>query len=395
MNAERVAVELGDRRYSVLVGRGLLADLGAEVRSVVDERASRAFLVVDAGVPEQHIQTLRDSLVGEGFSVSSETIAPTEQVKSISTYERVLGAVAMSGHGRVDPIIGVGGGIVCDIAGFVAASYRRSVPAIQCPTTLLSMVDASVGGKTGVNLEIDDGKLLKNLVGAFHQPKLVCADASVLSSLEPRQMRAGLAECVKHAHICSSVGHAPLAGWMDERIDEIARFDPETIDELIARNVALKASVVAGDEFEDPNAPAGGRMLLNFGHTFGHAIETIEGVVPRGDGVERIRCGLVSGLLHGEAVALGMLAACRCSASMGRCSEDIAESLTKTLDAIGLPTHAGNLPETGEIVERMRHDKKAMGATLRVILPTDRGICEIVEDATIEAIALGIDSIRI
>lgn len=390
MSAERVAVELGERRYSVLVGRGLLSALGAEVRSVVDSRASRAFLVVDAGVPEQHIQTLRDSLEGAGFTVSSETIAPTEQVKTIATYERVLGAVAKSGLARVDPVIGVGGGIVCDIAGFVAASYRRAVPAVLCPTTLLSMVDASVGGKTGVNLAIEHGGLLKNIVGAFHQPRLVCADASVLSSLDPRQTRAGLAECIKHAHICGSVGHEALASWMSAHMEQIARFDPETIDALIARNVALKASVVAGDEFEDPNAPVGGRMLLNFGHTFGHAIETIEGLVPKGAGVETN----FSGLLHGEAVALGMLAACRCSAAMGLCSAELSESLSKTLDLIGLPTHVGNLPKTGEIVTRMGHDKKAMGATLRVILPTGNGTCEIVEDATSSAIAAGIDSIR-
>lgn len=390
MSVERVAVELGRRRYSVLVGRGTLAGLGQDIRSVVDKRSTRAFLVVDAGVPEHHINALSASLADAGFEVACESIAPTETVKSISTYERVLCAVASSGHGRVDPIVGVGGGIVCDIAGFVAASYRRGVPIVQCPTTLLAMVDASVGGKTGVNLAIEGGGLLKNLVGAFHQPKLVCADASVLSSLDPRQMRAGLAECIKHAHICATVGHPDLGVWMDEHLEQVAAFDAQAIDALIAKNVALKATVVAGDEFEDPNAPAGGRMLLNFGHTFGHAIETIDGLVPRGGGVD----GLHTGLLHGEAVGLGMLAASRCAESMGLCSSTIGAALARALDTAGLPTHAANLPKTGEIVARMGHDKKAMGSTLRVILPTGTGRCSIVEDATARAIADGIDSIR-
>ncbi|MCA9304095.1 MAG: 3-dehydroquinate synthase [Phycisphaerales bacterium] len=390
MNAERVGVELGERSYSVLVGRGMLAGLGQEVRSVVDARSSRAFLVVDSGVPSSQIDALSGSLADAGFVVSSVSIEPTERVKSIATYERVLCAVASSGHGRVDPVIGVGGGIVCDIAGFVASSYRRGVPIVQCPTTLLAMVDASVGGKTGVNLAIEGGGLLKNLVGAFHQPRLVCADAAVLSSLEPRQMRAGLAECVKHAHICATVGHPDLGGWMKEHLDGIARFDGGPLDELIARNVALKASVVAGDEFEDPGAPAGGRMLLNFGHTFGHAIETIDGVVPVG------RCydGSVVGLLHGEAVGLGMLAACRCAENLGLCDPSIGERLKATLDTLGLPARAANLPGTGEIIARMGHDKKAMGSTLRVILPTGEGRCAIVEDAAPGAIAAGIDSIR-
>jgi len=390
MSAERIAVELGERRYSVLVRRGILTGLGDEIRPVVDARSQRAFLVVDTGVPEHHIRALSGSLIDAGFAVTAESITPTEQEKTIATYQRVLGAVAASGHGRVDPVIGVGGGIVCDIAGFVAASYRRGVPVIQCPTTLLSMVDASVGGKTGVNLALEGGGLLKNLVGAFHQPRLVCADASVLASLDARQMRAGIAECIKHAHICTGVGHPGLGGWISDSLEAIAAFDAGAIDGLIARNVALKAKVVAGDELEDPNAPAGGRMLLNFGHTFGHGIETIDGLVPIG----ALFDGSVPGLLHGEAVGLGMLAACRCAESMGLCSPEIGETLERTLGTIGLPTRVAHLPETGEIIARMGHDKKAMGSTLRVILPTGAGVCTIVEDATAEAIGAGIDSIR-
>ncbi len=387
MNAESVRVELGDRGYEVMVGARVLGGVVEKIRSVVDRRASRAFVVVDSGVPARHVDALVASLGDAGLVATVETLTPSEADKSIETFTSLMQRIAATGHARVDPVVAIGGGIVCDIAGYVAASYRRGVPVVQCPTTLLAMVDASVGGKTGVNLALSGGGLMKNLVGAFHQPSLVCADVLVLESLSARHRRSGLAECIKHGHICRTVGHDDLGDWMHEHLDAICSYDTATMVELVARNVALKASVVARDEHESPDAVDGGRMLLNFGHTFGHAIETIAGVSPTDDPGD-------APLHHGEAVGLGMVAACRCSEFMGLCTPAIGDSLVEVLGAAGLPSRVSGLPSTGEIIERMGHDKKAIGSMVRVILPVGEGECRIVDDAPVEALGAGIDAIR-
>jgi 3-dehydroquinate synthase len=309
----------------------------------------------------------------------------------LSTYQKHLAQIAATGHSRVDPVIALGGGIVGDLAGFVAASYRRGVPVIQCPTTLLSMVDASVGGKTGFNLEVvtEDGRrgLLKNLVGAFWQPSGVIADIDVLDSLEARQRRSGLSECVKHGFISAGLGHDGLLDWMIEHFDSIARFDPAIIAELVQRNVSLKASVVALDEREDTSKP-GGRMLLNFGHTFGHAIETIAHLSPDPSNPS------LAPLHHGEAIALGMVAACRASEIQLGTDSSIGDELCRMLTRAGLPTRVAGLPSNTELVERMSHDKKATGDTIRVIYPSRRGVCQVVQGASGGSISAGFDSIR-
>ena len=394
MSWQTVDVNLPGREYEVRVGAGTLGSVASSVRSIVGEKASRAFLVVDTGVPEKFSQSLNADLEAQGFSVCISRITPSEKTKSIETYHRLLVEIAATGHTRVDPVIALGGGVVGDIAGFVAASYQRGVPVIQCPTTLLSMVDASVGGKTGVNLLSSDGHgqptIYKNLIGAFHQPRLVVADMEVLDSLDVRYRRSGLAECVKHGMICQTIGdgHEGLMGWMNDHLDEIRLFEGKVIEDLVARNVALKATVVMGDEHESTDAKAGGRMLLNFGHTFGHAIETIEGLSPD------VNDQGLSPLHHGEAVALGMVSACRCSIALGRCDESVVDELETMLDAIGLPTRVAGLPTTDEVRERMMRDKKTAGGSLRVILPVGRGQCVIVNDPDPAAVSAGIDSIR-
>ncbi len=395
MSVRVVEVNLPRRTYEVRVGCGALGGVALTARSIAGAQASRVFLVIDTGVPEAFGQQLRDELELQGLSVCVARVTPSEKIKSIETYHRLLVEMASTGHTRVDPVIALGGGVVGDLAGFVAASYQRGVAMIQCPTTLLSMVDASVGGKTGMNLVVEDDlgepTLLKNLVGAFHQPRLVVADMAVLASLDPRHRRAGLAECVKHGMICAGIGddaHAGLMDWMIEEIEGIQSFDDSTIEELVARNVALKASVVAVDEHESIDAKAEGRMLLNFGHTFGHAIETIEGVSPDADDLS------LAPLHHGEAVSLGMVAACHSAESMGLCDGSVGAELVSMLEAIGLPTRVGGLPTSDEILERMRRDKKTAGDSLRVILPVGRGKCEIVDGPEERCIAVGIDAIR-
>lgn len=394
MSVRTVDVDLPGRAYSVRVGSGALGSVAASARSIGGAKASRVYLVVDTGVPERFSSVLTDELESQGFSVCVARVTPSEKIKSIETYQRLLVEIAATGHTRVDPVIALGGGVVGDLAGFVAASYQRGVAVIQCPTTLLAMVDASVGGKTGFNLtvpnEAGEATIYKNLVGAFHQPGLVVADMDVLESLDARYRRAGLAECVKHGMICSTIGsgHEGLMDWMIEHLDGIRSFEFSTIEELVARNVAIKAGVVVSDEHESTEGKAGGRMLLNFGHTFGHAIETIEGLSPESDDP-----GLAP-LHHGEAVSLGMVAACHCSVAEGLCDESEVNELENVLETIGLPTRVSGLPATGEIIERMMRDKKTAGGVLRVILPVGRGKCAIVDRCSEGAIVAGIDSIR-
>ena len=394
MNVRTVDVNLPGREYQVRVGAGALIGLGTDTRTIVGDKASRVFLVVDTGVPSRFADSLIVELEAQGFAVKVAKVTPSEKIKSIETYHRLLIEIAATGHTRVDPVIALGGGVVGDLAGFVAASYQRGVPIIQCPTTLLAMVDASVGGKTGFNLVVpnDSGEptIYKNLVGAFHQPSLVVADMAVLDSLEARYRRAGIAECVKHGMICKTIGsgHENLMDWMVEHLDGVRSFDVATIEELVARNVAIKATVVMGDEHESTDAKAGGRMLLNFGHTFGHAIETIDGLSP-----DAGNPGL-SPLHHGEAVALGMVAACHCSVAAGLCDASVVDELENILETIGLPTRVAGLPDTGEIIERMMRDKKTAGGSLRVILPIGRGECAIVDSPGMSAVSTGIDSIR-
>ena len=389
----RVHVELGERGYDILIGAGALAQIDGPLRQMHQSGSRRAFVVVDTGVPSRFVDQLTLIASNAGLQVSTASITPTESIKSIETYHDLLKEIASTGHSRIDPVIALGGGIVGDLAGFVAASYRRGVPVIQCPTTLLSMVDASVGGKTGFNLRVpnNDGSesLLKNLVGAFWQPKLVIADIDTLDSLEDRQRRSGLAECIKHGFISAGVGHDCLLDWMIQNLDQIAAFDPKTITELVARNVSLKSSVVALDEREDTSkvGGAGGRMLLNFGHTFGHAIETISHLSPTKDPSH-------APLHHGEAVALGMVAASRAAQAASGIDASIGDELCTLLDRLGLPVQVAGLPSNEELIERMAHDKKATGDSIRVVYPTNRGCCAVVSDAPANSLHAGFDAIR-
>ncbi len=388
---QRVRVELAERGYDILIGSGALSNITQQLSSMHQSGARRAFVVVDTGVPQRFVDQLSASIAEAGLEPTLAKITPTEQIKSIETYQSLLEQIASTGHSRVDPVIALGGGIVGDLAGFVAASYRRGVPVIQCPTTLLSMVDASVGGKTGFNLSIPqaDGssKLLKNLIGAFWQPQLVIADIDVLDSLEPRQRRSGLAECIKHGCIADGVGQPGLLDWMIEHLDQITSFEPQTITQLVKKNVELKAAVVALDEREDTNKQ-GGRMLLNFGHTFGHAIETIPHLTPDPSDPS------LAPLHHGEAIALGMVAACRAAQADQDLDPSVGDELVSVLTRVGLPTQIADLISDSELIERMLHDKKSTANTLRVIYPNARGECKVVDNASNDAVASGFSAIR-
>lgn len=376
---------LPSRSYEVLIGRGLLGELGERAASLLPRSSKRAFLVADAGLPQALVDLTARSLVDAGLAVSSVSIRAVEAGKSLDAASRLLERLASTKHERGDPVIALGGGITGDVAGFVASIYRRGVPVIQCPTTLLSMVDASVGGKTGVNLEAD-GSLRKNLVGAFHQPVFVLIDTAAIDSLPDRQLRAALAECFKHGLI----GHAVDPGlfeWTERRLPAVLARDADTLAELVERNVRVKAWFVAGDEREEKPTHEAGRMILNLGHTFAHAIETIPHLSPTSNPAD-------APLHHGEAVSLGIIAACFTSASLGRLDPAAAERIRRVLDEAGLPSRVAGLPSDEDILAAMSHDKKVAGGRMRLVLPVSIGNAVVVEDPPEDAVREGIRAIR-
>ena len=268
---------------------------------------------------------------------------------------------------RATPVIALGGGVVGDLAGIVAAALLRGVPFIQVPTTLLAAVDASVGGKVGV-----DHATGKNLIGAFHQPKIVLTDIATFATLPPRELRGGLAECIKHAVIRDPA----LFAFIADNVPKIMACDPETLAHLVAANVAIKAAIVHEDPFEKSV-----RALLNLGHTFGHALETVLHF---------------TGLIHGEGVALGMIAAGRLACALGGKDAFPAADLTKLItliDYVGLPTYCVEL-DVDKALAAMMADKKVRSGKLRFILPTKIGHARIATDVPPEKVRAALDSLR-
>jgi 3-dehydroquinate synthase len=384
----------GARSYSVVVGSGILGTLGARMRNLFgkSETGSRAFLVADDKLPQLTIEMARDALRSSGRRVELATMTATEEDKSLESVERLTTHMAAARLERGEPVVALGGGIVGDVAGFAAAIYRRGVPVIQCPTTLLAMVDASVGGKTGVNLGVPKAggavQLKKNMLGAFHQPSLVMCDVATLSSLPDDELACGLAECVKHALIGPDWGDPPLLEWISSHaIDFRGRLNPE-FAELVTRNVSIKAKVVEGDEREE-RLDGKGRMCLNMGHTIGHAIETMDvqavvGGAPRAE----------TGLKHGEAVALGLIAEVVCGEQLGVTRKGLAVELAALFDTLGLPTAVRGLPPVQVIASAMMDDKKVGGGRLRMAVPNGAGGCEIVNDLPDAAVLAGIQTIE-
>lgn len=383
----RVEIRAASRAYQVLIGRGLLSELGLRVAGATGNGTRRCFIVVDAGLPPKWLQRVREGFAQSGIAVVESLQAPDETRKTFGSLEQHLQAMAAERIERWEPLLALGGGITGDAAGFAAATYRRGVRWVNCPTTLLSMVDASVGGKTGVNLELEGeaGGLKKNMVGAFHQPILVVADVDTLSTLPDRELRCGLAECIKHGMIAADFGDPGLLDWTEAAIPKFLTREAYALSELIARNVSVKAAVVAGDEREQ--AEDGGRALLNLGHTFGHAMETMPGLSPDGDPKS-------GPLKHGEAVALGLVAACRTAAAMGLCPAALGDRVCGTLKRVGLPVAVAGLPATDRLLPLMAHDKKVRGGRLRLILPVGPGRCSVAEGPPEAAVRAGWDSIR-
>lgn len=350
----RLAVESPRGAYPIVIGDGLLRDGRALADAV---RGRHALVVCDRNVARLHLPVVEASLrrLRPDLHVGVHVLPPGEHEKTLERWREVIDALAALGATRDATVVALGGGVVGDLAGFAAASWMRGVDVVQVPTTLLAMVDSSVGGKTAVDLPAG-----KNLVGAFHPPAAVVADTGTLRTLPPRELRAGLAEVVKYGAIFD----AGFLDTLDARADALLRGDGDALAEAVLRSCRYKADVVARDPFE-----RGDRALLNFGHTFGHAIEAEQGYA-----------GATDGLVHGEAVAVGMVLAARLSTMLGRAPAGDAQRLEGLLARLGLPTRvpAGLSPEA--LLARMRLDKKADAAGLRFVLWDGAGQGRIVRE---------------
>lgn len=333
---EIVEVPLGDRTYSIRIGSGILDDLGAATAAVVTGR--RCLVVTDETVQPLYGAQVEASLSSAGFQVTTVAVPAGEDSKKATVLAKLWETAAEAEMDRRSVVVALGGGVVGDLAGFLAASFLRGVDFVQVPTTLLAMVDSSVGGKTGINLPQG-----KNLVGAFLQPKLVYADLATLQTLAPREVRAGLAEVIKYGVIRD----AELFGLLESRTAEILALDEDLLRHIVRRSCEIKADVVAADERE-----GGLRAILNFGHTIGHAVEQANGY------------GVV---LHGEAIAIGMVFAGWLSCELGDFPEADAERLRALCVAADLPVVAPNLG-MDQLRSAIAKDKKAVDAVPRFVL---------------------------
>ncbi len=362
-----VHIPLDSRAYDIQIGFGLLEKTGEQLKSMFP--GARFGVITDENVKAAQWPRLEKSLAEAGLEFSLITIPPGEATKCYAELNKVVDAILKANLERSDIIIAFGGGVVGDLAGFAAAISRRGMDFVQIPTSLLAQVDSSVGGKTGIN-----SKFGKNLVGAFHQPKLVLADLDVYDSLPKRQFAAGFAEVIKYGLIDDE----EFFFWLEENLDEILNGGPARA-EAIARSCAAKARFVIADEKE-----AGVRALLNLGHTFVHALETATGYSDR--------------LLHGEGVAIGMVLAHKFSAKQGLAPTQDNVRVERYLQKAGLPTSLsdikGNLPDTKQLLNLMAQDKKAVRGKMNLILTHGIGKAFIQKDVDPDQVAEFLEEMR-
>ena len=354
--AEEIHVALADRSYDIAVRTGVAGTIGAAARDtlIAGDRWAEgrlAFLVTDSNVAS-HCDAVQAGFETAGFRTHRATVPAGEPSKSLEAAGGLFAQLAEATADRRTLVVAVGGGVVGDLAGFVAASWGRGVPFFQVPTTLLAAVDSSVGGKTGVNIPAG-----KNLVGAFHQPTGVVIDTAFLDTLPDREFAAGMAEVVKYGMILD----AKFFDWLGENVGGIRGRRPDTLRRLIVRCCELKAQVVQKDEFER----TGLRAVLNYGHTFAHAYETLLGY---------------GTLLHGEAVALGMRHAARLARRHGLIPPAVVTRQDSLLAAFDLPDKLPTALDAAAVIERMRVDKKSVDGALRFILPDRIGHVALYDD---------------
>jgi len=344
---QTLTVDLGDRSYPIHIGAGLLSQADLILPHLAQKRA---MIVTNTTVAPLYLAQLTATLEAGGVAVTSVVLPDGEAYKNWETLNLIFDALLTQRAERKTTLIALGGGVIGDMTGFAAASYQRGVPFIQIPTTLLSQVDSSVGGKTGINHPLG-----KNMIGAFYQPQLVLADTDTLKTLPARELSAGLAEVIKYGLIWD----VEFLAWLEANMDKLRALDPVAITHAIFRSCEIKAQVVAQDERE-----GGIRAILNLGHTFGHAIETGMGY---------------GNWLHGEAVAAGMVMAVETSQRLGWLTEaDVARTRT-LIRAAGLPDAAPDLG-VDSWLEYMGHDKKVEGGKMRFVLLKKLGEAVITAD---------------
>ena len=359
------------RGYEIRIEPGLLARLGAAVAKLAD--APTAAVISDSHVGPLYGRRAVETLRAAGFSTELLTFTAGEPHKTLETCAALWDGLSRLRIERGSPVVALGGGVVGDVAGFVASAYLRGLPVVQVPTTLLACVDSSVGGKTGVNHPVAG----KNMIGAFHQPIGVLIDPLGLGTLPPAEWCCGLAESVKHGVIRD----AEFFAWLDDRADDLSQLAAAPADridamaqrlaELIAANCRIKAAVVAADERE-----SGLRAILNFGHTLGHAIETLAGY-------DRMR--------HGEAVSIGMMAEARIASARGLFAPAELDRLTRLLGRLGLPVAPPAGLDLARLLQLAGKDKKVRKGKVRFVLPTRIGATTIVDDVRADEIATALD----
>lgn len=372
MNAHTISLRLDgvgspppDRSYAIHVGSGILGQLGSLLAAA---GSGRAVVIADVAVVEPHAATVVAGLEQAGFDANLLTVPSGEASKSLVEAGRLWESLAQLGIDRQTVVVAVGGGVVGDLAGFVAAGFARGIPCWQVPTTLVAQVDSAIGGKTGINLRAG-----KNLVGAFWQPRGVIADIDTLATLPNREFISGLAEVVKYGMILD----ADFFAWLEDNATAVVTREPAAIGHIVRRSAELKAFVVERDEREQ----TGLRACLNYGHTFAHAFETGTGY---------------GTLLHGEAVSLGMVAAARLAADLGRIDEAVATRQRRLLEQFGLPVVTDTLHGISDdtLLAIMARDKKALHGRLRFVLPDRIGQVELIKGVDHAAATAAIAAVR-
>lgn len=350
-----VRVALGERSYDIEIGEGNLSKLGQFVAQRGD--VSHAVVITDENVEKPHGLRAAEGLAGNSTMVDLVVIEPGEQSKCVATAAELWEKLLDLGADRKTVVVAVGGGVIGDLAGFVAATYARGIPFFQVPTSLLAQVDSSVGGKVGINLPA-----AKNMIGAFLQPRGVLIDIGVLATLPDPEYRAGLGEVVKYGVILD----AALFEFLEDNADKLLRRDPQALRRVIGRCCRLKADIVEQDERE----VSGLRAVLNYGHTIGHALESLTGY---------------GSLLHGQAVAIGMVCESRLAERLGRIDASVTARQERLLAAFGLPTRLPDV-EVDQIVGAMMHDKKVEHGRLRFVLPARLGHVELVGGVDLDVV---------
>lgn len=356
---QTIAVPLGERAYDIHVAHGLLGEVGMRIKPFVHGVVP---VVTDENVADIYLTAFLADLKAAGLDARAVVMVPGEESKSFSGLEQLCSALLDTGIDRGGLIVALGGGVIGDLAGFAAAILKRGVDFVQVPTTLLSQVDSSVGGKTGINTEQG-----KNLIGAFHQPRLVLADTDTLSSLPRRELLAGYGEVVKYG----AIGDADFFTWLENNAVKALAGNAEAMVKLVSRACRMKAAIVVRDERE-----SGVRALLNFGHTFGHALEAATGFSDR--------------LKHGEGVGIGMALAYRLSVKLGLCPKKDADRFIQHMKSVGLPVEISDIPgprpDAETLVAHMHHDKKVRDGKINFVLARCIGEAFVTAEVPMDAV---------